>query len=85
MGKRSVVSGPAYRALAILRDALADLPASSASAHTELSGRVAVFALPGAGREPVTPPFRETGRGYPTSHRRTWLPWQSGTGTYDHD
>jgi hypothetical protein len=37
------------RIVAFLREALADLPASSAPAHTELSGRAAVFALPGAG------------------------------------
>jgi len=39
----------APRIVAFLREALADLPASSAPAHTELSDRAAVFPLPGVG------------------------------------
>jgi hypothetical protein len=37
------------RIVAFLRAALADLPASSVPAHTELSGRAVVFSLPVSG------------------------------------
>jgi hypothetical protein len=39
----------APRIVAFLREALADLPASSTPAHIELSGRAAVFPLPVSG------------------------------------
>jgi len=37
------------RIVAFLREALDDLPASAAPAHTQVSGRAAMFALPGVG------------------------------------